>query len=92
MSTKFQLKTGDVVIVTTGKEKGKQGKVLQAFPRLNRVVVEGVRLSKRHLRTRKEGEKGQIVEVSMPIHASNVMPIGASGKAIRHNKARAATK
>lgn len=90
MSTKFQLKTGDVVIVTAGKDKGKQGKILQAFPKLNRVVVEGVRLTKRHLRTRKEGEKGQIVEISMPIHASNVMPIGSAGKAIRHNKAKAA--
>ena len=90
MSTKFQLKTGDVVIVTVGKDKGKQGKILQAFPKLNRVVVEGVRMTKRHLRTRKQGEKGQIVEISMPIHASNVMPIGTAGKAIRHNKAKAA--
>jgi large subunit ribosomal protein L24 len=88
--SKFHLKTGDVVIVIAGKDKGKQGKVLQAFPQLNRVVVEGVRMTKRHLKTRKQGEKGQIVEVSMPIHASNVMPVGANGKGMRHNKAKAA--
>jgi large subunit ribosomal protein L24 len=84
--SKFQLKSGDVVIVTTGKDKGKQGKVLQAFPKLNRVVVEGVRMTKRHLKTRKQGEKGQVVEISMPIHASNVMLVGANGKGMRHNK------
>jgi large subunit ribosomal protein L24 len=88
--SKFQLKTGDVVIVTTGKDKGKQGKILQAFPKMNRVVVEGVRITKRHLKTRKQGDKGQVVEISMPIHASNVMPVGPKGKAIRHNKANAA--
>jgi large subunit ribosomal protein L24 len=86
MST-FNLKAGDEVIVIAGKDKGKKGKVLQAFPRLNRVVVEGVRVTKRHLRTRKQGEKGQIVEVSMPIHASNVQPLGGNGKAVRHTKA-----
>lgn len=87
--TKFHLKSGEEVIVIAGKDKGKKGKILQAFPRLNRVVVEGVRVTKRHLRTRKQGEKGQIVEVSMPIHASNVMPLVA-GKATRHVKAREA--
>jgi large subunit ribosomal protein L24 len=84
---KFHLKTGDEVIVIAGKDKGKKGKIIQAFPRLNRVVVEGVRVTKRHLRTRKQGEKGQIVEVSMPIHASNVLPL-VNGKASRHTKAR----
>lgn len=84
---KFQLKAGDEVIVLTGKDKGKKGKIIQAFPRLNRVVVEGVRITKRHLRTRKAGEKGQILEVSMPIHASNVLPL-VGGKPVRHIKAR----
>lgn len=85
---KFQLKAGDEVLVMAGKDKGKKGKILQAFPRPNRVVVEGVRLTKRHLKTRKQGEKGQIVEVSMPIHASNVQPVNPAGKPIRHAKAR----
>lgn len=89
MKMKFNLKAGDEVVVLTGKDKGKKGKIVQAFPRLNRVVVEGVRITKRHLRTSKQGEKGQVIEVSMPIHASNVMPLNGT-KAVRHTKARSA--
>jgi large subunit ribosomal protein L24 len=66
------VKTGDMVMVTTGKDKGKTGKVLQTFPKLNRVVVEGVNVTKRHLKSRRKEEAGQIVEFPMPIHASNV--------------------
>lgn len=83
--TKLLIKTGDLVKVMTGKDKGKTGKVLQTFPKLKRVVVEGVNVSKRHLRTRREGEKGQVVEFSMPIHISNVQPMTDSGKAVRHD-------
>lgn len=89
--TKLLIKTGDEVIVTTGKYKGKKGKVVQAFPKLNRVVVEGVNLMKRHLKTRREGDRGQVVEFPMPIHASNVQLVGTGSKAVRHNK-RATTK
>lgn len=71
--TKLHIKTGDHVKVLTGTDKGKTGKVIQTFPRLQRVVVEGVNISKRHIRTRRQGEKGQIVEFSMPIHVSNVV-------------------
>ncbi len=84
---KLRVKTGDEVIVTAGKDKGKKGKIIQTFPKLGRVVVEGVHMTKRHLRTRKQGEKGQIVEFAMPVDASNVMPIGSDGKAMRHRKA-----
>ncbi|MDD5437969.1 MAG: 50S ribosomal protein L24 [Patescibacteria group bacterium] len=82
---KLLIKKGDMVAVIAGKDKGKTGKVLQTFPKLNRVVVEGVNSSKRHLRARRSGEKGQVVEFSMPIHASNVMLLDASGKKIRHD-------
>lgn len=85
---KRRIKTGDEVIVIAGKDKGKKGKVLQVFPRLGRVVVEGARLTKRHLRTRREGEKGQIVEFAMPIDISNVMPVGANGKPVRHKNVK----
>jgi ribosomal protein L24 len=71
MST-FHVKTGMEVKILAGKDRGKTGKVVQVFPKINRVVVEGVNVTKRHLRTRKEGEPGRIVEFSMPIHASNV--------------------
>lgn len=82
---KLLIKKGDTVAVVAGKDKGKTGKVLQTFPELNRVVVEGVNTSKRHLRSRRNGEKGQVVEFSMPIHASNIMLMDASGKKIRHD-------
>lgn len=82
---KLLIKKGDMVAVIAGKDKGKSGKVMQTFPQLNRVVVEGVNASKRHLRARRSGEKGQIVEFSMPIHASNVMLMDAAGKKIRHD-------
>lgn len=83
---KLRIKTGDHVKVIAGKDKGKTGKVLQTFPALNRVVVEGAQMATRHLRTSKAGEKGQKVEFSMPINASNVMPVGDDGKTRRHRK------
>lgn len=82
---KLRIKSGDQVKVVAGKDKGKAGKVTQVFPRLGRVVVEGVNVSKRHLKTRAEGQKGQVVEFSMPIDASNVQPLGADGKPVRHD-------
>ena len=85
----LRIKTGDLVKVMTGADKGKTGKIIQVFPRLNRVVVEGVNVSKRHLRTRSAEQKGQIVEFSMPIHASNVQPVAESGKATRHGRTTA---
>jgi large subunit ribosomal protein L24 len=85
---KLQIKTGDEVIVIAGKNKGKKGKVVQTLPKLNRVVVEGVNMTKRHLRSRRNEDKGQVVEFAMPIHASNVQPVGSNGKAMRHVKAR----
>lgn len=84
---KLRVKTGDEVIVTAGKDKGKKGKIVQTFPKLRRVVVEGVHMTKRHLRTNKQGEKGQIVEFAMPVDASNVMPLGSDGKPKRHRQA-----
>ncbi|MFH1621374.1 MAG: 50S ribosomal protein L24 [Patescibacteria group bacterium] len=83
--SKIKIKTGDQVKVIAGKDKGKEGKVLQVFPRLNRVVVEGVNASKRHLKVRRADQKGQIVEFFMPLHISNVQPLGSDGKQVRHD-------
>lgn len=70
---KLRIKVGDVVMVRSGKDKGKTGKVLQAFPQIEKVVVEGVHIMKRHLRSRSNSNpKGQIVELSAPIHVSKV--------------------
>ncbi|TAK03297.1 50S ribosomal protein L24 [Patescibacteria group bacterium] len=77
----MKLKTTDIVRVIAGKDKGKQGKVLQVFPSLNRVVVEGVNLATRHLRgNRASGGKGQKIQFPSPLHASNVMVVGKGGK------------
>ena len=83
--SKLRIKKGDTVVVITGKDKGKTGKIVQTFPDLNRVVVEGLNMTKKHLRSRRSGEKGQIVEFSMPMHASNVMLLDASEKPVRHD-------
>lgn len=59
--------------VIAGKDRGKQGKILRALPKLGRVIVEGVNLLKRHQRPRRAGQKGEVVRVAMPIDASNVL-------------------
>lgn len=69
----MKIKKGDNIIVITGKDKGKEGKVARAFPSENKVLVEGVNVSKRHQRSKRGQGKGEIVEFSRPIHVSNVM-------------------
>lgn len=76
----MKIKKDDNVIVTTGKDKGKTGKVVHALPRENRVVVEGVNMRKVHQKPKAHGQKGQIVEVTMPINVSNVALIDPKTK------------
>ena len=78
----MKIKKGDKVIVIAGKDKGKTGKVTKAIPTESKVVVEGLNLLKKHRKARKSGEKGQIIEVSMPLHVSNVA-IVVDGKPTR---------
>ena len=68
----MKIKKGDNVIVIAGSNKGKSGKVLKAIPALNKVVVEGVNLRKKAHKSKKRGDPSQIIEMSMPIHVSNV--------------------
>lgn len=68
----MHIKTGDSVTVLTGKDKGKTGKVVKAFPKEDKVIVEGVNMKKRHEKPRQQGKKGQIVDTAHPIHVSNV--------------------
>jgi large subunit ribosomal protein L24 len=81
----MKLKKGDKVIVITGKDKGKSGVIDKAIPSANRIVVSGVNIRKVHQRPRKGGEKGQIIEKTMPIHASNVMLVEGN-KRVRAGK------
>jgi|SRR3989344_3128690 len=69
----MHIKKGDNIIVISGKDRGKTGKVLKALPRAERVVVDGVNMRKKHERPRRTNQKGQIVEFAAPIHVSNVM-------------------
>jgi len=69
----MKIKKGDNVIIITGKDKGKKGKISRVLVEKNRVVVEGANMMKKHQRPRKSGEKGQMIDIAMPIHASNVM-------------------
>ena len=57
----------------SGDDKGMTGKVVKAFPAINKIVVEGVNTVKKHERARKEGQKGQTVEVAMPFDASKAV-------------------
>lgn len=69
----MRIKKGDIVLVLSGKDKGKRGKVQKVFTAQNRLVIEGVNVRKRRVRPRRQGEKGQTIETAIPIHASNVL-------------------
>jgi len=73
--TSVSFKKGDVVKVLAGDDRGKTGKVLRVLPKDEKVVVEGVKLAKKHQRARKRNEKGQIIEKAMPTHISNVQHV-----------------
>ena len=78
------IKKGDKVKILTGKDSGKTGKVLQVFKSKNRASIEGLNLLIKHLRPRREGEKGQRIEFPAPIEMSNLILICPKcGKATR---------
>ena len=78
------IKKGDTVLVITGKEKGKTGKVLDVFPKDNKVLVDGVNIVTKHKKARKQNEKSEIVKQTAPIEASNVLVVCPTcGKATR---------
>jgi len=68
----MKIKSNDKVKILTGKDKGKSGKIIQVFSDKGKVVVENVNIMKKHIRSQKQGEKGQILELSAPIDVSNV--------------------
>ena len=69
----MHVKTKDTVIVISGKDKGKKGKISMSFPKLNRVTVEGVNVVTKHQKARNAMTPGGIIHKEMPIDASNVM-------------------
>ncbi|PIR02074.1 MAG: 50S ribosomal protein L24 [Candidatus Nealsonbacteria bacterium CG_4_9_14_0_2_um_filter_37_38] len=68
----MKIKKGDQILIISGKERGRTGKVLEALPGKQRIVVEGINIRKKHVRPKRSGEKGQIVQLPAPIHISNV--------------------
>lgn len=77
----MHIKKDDTVIVISGKDKGKKGKVLKAMPKENRVIVEGVNMVTKHQKPNAKAQTGGIVHIEAPIHASNVMIYDSKVKA-----------
>jgi len=73
----MQIKKNDTVLVTSGKEKGKRGRVIAVYPRENRVLIEKLNIIKRHTRPNQQLRQGGIVEKESPISAANVKLICA---------------
>lgn len=82
----MKIKKGDTVLVTSGKDKGAKGRVIQAYPQRARVLVEGVNRIKKHTRVtqgQRGAESGGIITQEAPIDVSNVKVVDSDGKATR---------
>ena len=80
----MNIKKDDKVVVLSGKDKGKEGKILSADPKALKVIVEGVNVATKHQKPRKQGEEGGIIKVETPIYASKVQLVCPKcGKATR---------
>jgi large subunit ribosomal protein L24 len=85
----MKIKKGDTVVVIAGKDKGAKGKVIQAYPDRDRVLVEGVNRIKKHTRitqNQRGAQSGGIITQEAPIHVSNVMVVDSDGKPTRVGK------
>ena len=79
-----RLQKGDEVVVISGKDKGKKGKVMRLFTDTDKVLVEGINLVKRHMKPNPRMQQGGILEREQPMHACKVMPVDpTSGKGTR---------
>ena len=69
MANKIHVKTGDKVVIISGKDKGKQGKVLEVSPKEGKIIIEGCNLVTKHVKPRQMGEQGGIVKAEAPMYA-----------------------
>ena len=83
MRNKLKIRTGDLVKVISGNQKGIQGKVLKVFSIKNKVIVEGINVVKKHNKPNANNPKGGIIEKELPIHVSNISLVTSDGKATR---------
>jgi len=67
----MKIRKGDTVLIISGKDRGRKGKALEAFPKEGKVLVEGINLMKKHQRPRRAREKGQVIQLPKPIDVSN---------------------
>ena len=80
----MKVKKGDNILIISGKDKGRTAKILRSLPKEGKILVEGINLRKKHIRPKKEGEKGQVVQIPAPMNVSNVKIICPKcGKATR---------
>lgn len=68
----LKIRKNDTVYVIAGKDRGKTGKVMKAFPEIDSVLVEGINRSKKHMRRTRDDQKGGVIEVESPLHISNI--------------------
>ena len=71
----MNIRKDDKVVVLSGKDKGKEGKVLSVNPKAGKVVVEGVNVASKHMKPRKQGDQGGIIKMETPIYACKVMVV-----------------
>lgn len=72
---KMHIKKGDTVVVLSGKDKGKKGKVLAVFPKTSKAIVEGVNIATKHSKPRRQGEEGGIIKQEIAINACKLMHV-----------------
>ena len=87
---KFHVKKGDEVVVLSGSDKGKRGKIIEVLRHKQRVIVEGAHMIKRHVRKNQQNPNGAIVEREGTVHISNVMKVEAFDASTKRRKAEPA--
>ena len=85
----MKTKVNDNVLILTGKDKGKTGKVIKTLKNEQKVVVEGINIAKRHVKPRGNNDQGGIFDIEMPIHVSNVKKIDEVKKTAKKEKVEA---
>ncbi len=71
----LRVKKNDIVMVTSGKDRGKSGKVLEVFKGESRALIEGINLAKKHMRPTRDNQKGGIVKIERPVSLGSIMPL-----------------
>lgn len=80
----MKFRKGDKIKIITGNDRGKSGKIIAVFPGSGMIVVEGINVKKKHIRARREGQKGELVRIPAPFPASRAMIIcGSCQKPVR---------